>query len=1159
MKIRIHMLNRFKNIRRKIVESRMYGHGISDFFRQLSVFLVFCLFLFPSFSTWAADEEKINILYLNSYHNGYEWSDSIFDGVRDTFAESGRNIYLQIEYMDSKRYSLDRINEILFQYYRFKFRNTRFDLIVTSDNNAYEFIIKHGEGLFPEVPIVFCGINDVNAADVPMRERMTGILEEFDVPANISIAARLHPGRKRLVVIGDKSLTGVAIANQIRAQIPGLPQDMQVDFLDEFTLEQLLDLVRSSSGDSIFFFIPFYKDVGNTVYSAQDLLKIVWRKTGVPLYAAWEFLLGHGMVGGKLISGHAHGQAAARIGLRILDGENPANIPIGVSPDEPPRFDYEVLTSLGLDQRLLPPGSELINTPSPFYSINRHQFWTIIVSLVVLSAVLVLLMVNIWKRKAVELRIKNQLAFLRTLMDTLPVPIYFTDGTGVIRGINRTFGQWFGLHRNTDEDPDTLSRYMRDSRFAPLLDRRMDSLETRIRHEDGNPRSVVLHKNAYTDSRGEPSGIVGVLHDITDRKQAEDSLRAAEEKYRTIFENSALGIFRATPAGDWLAVNPALAGMLGFDSAEELMRVEPNITGIYFQRDDRERIVDLYRQGRDSVECEVLLRTRSGAVITADLNARAVRGDDGAFRYFEGFVEDISDRKSAELALAASEAMLQLVLDTIPQLVHWKDRNLRILGANRNFLDHVGAPDLSAVVGRTCAEIAAESDLIRRLTQSDGKIITTGEPVFRLQMEASSASGRTIWFSANKVPLHGPHGEVVGMLSMAEDITQTRNLEKQLLQSQKMEAIGTLAGGIAHDFNNILTSIMNSTELAMEEISEDNLARQDLERCLRASVRGSGLVRQMLTFSRPTQEGFAPTDLRDVVTEAVALLKPSMPQNIQVATTMENNPPLCLADPTQIHQVVMNLATNAFQALDGERGGRIEISLGQISLMRDDELRGGLQPGNYLLLTIADDGPGIEKSVQDKIYDPFFTTKNGGTGLGLAVVHGIVRGHNGEVRMHTSSSGTRFDIFLPAIGAATPESGESADRTQRGGEQLFFIEDDEDQLQIVPRVLGRLGYAVHSFRQAKDALQAMDEKGMRPDLVLTDYDMPGMNGLELARVLKTRYPDLPLIMFSGRKHAGDFSGMPDNISFFLSKPYNKDMIGQAVRDVLDKERICPES
>lgn len=1155
------MLSTFKNICRKKARLQACEHACQSlaFWGRFSVFFVFYLFLLFPLCAFAADEEKINVLYLNSYHNGYEWSDSIFDGVRDTFAESGRNIYLQIEYMDSKRYSLDRINEILFQYYQFKFRSTRFDLIVTSDNNAYEFIINHGEELFPGVPIVFCGINDVDAADVPMRERMTGILEEFDVPANIAIATRLHPGRKRLVVIGDKSLTGVAIANQVRAQIPKLPRDIQVDFLDEFSLEQLLSLVRSNSKDSIFFFIPFYKDVGNTVYSAQDLLKIVWQKTGVPLYAAWEFLLGHGMVGGKLVSGHAHGQAAARIGLRILNGESPADIPIGVSPDEPPRFDYQVLTKLGLDQRLLPAGSELINTPSPFYSINRHQFWTIIISLVVLSVVLVLLMVNIWKRKAVELRIKNQLAFLRTLMDTLPVPMYFTDGGGVIRGINRTFGQWFGLRWDTDEDLHTLSPRVRDSRFEPLLDRRMDSLETQIRHEDGNLRSVVLHKTVYADSRGERAGIVGVLHDITDRKQAEDSLRAAEEKYRTIFENSALGIFRATPAGDWLAVNPALARMLGFDSAEELMDAQPNITGLYFHRGDRERIVALYRQGQDSVECEVLLRTKGGAVITANLNARAVRDDGGAFRYFEGFVEDISDRKGAELALAASEAMLQLVLDTIPQLVHWKDRNLRILGANRNFLAHVGASDLSAIVGRTYEEIAAESELIRQITRFDEEIIATDEPAFRLQLEARSASGQTIWLLTNKVPLHGPHGEVVGMLSTAEDITQTRNLEKQLQQSQKMEAIGTLAGGIAHDFNNILTSIMNSTELAMEEISEDSLAWQDLERCLRASVRGSGLIRQMLTFSRPTQEGFAPTDLRDVVAEAVALIKPSMPQNIRVTTTMENNPPLCLADPTQIHQVVMNLATNAFQALDGERGGRIEISLGQISLVRDDERRGGLEPGNYLLLTIADDGPGIEEDIQDKVYDPFFTTKSGGTGLGLAVVHGIVRGHNGEVRMHTSPSGTRFDIFLPAISAATPVPRECAGQAQGGGEQLFFIEDDEDQLQLVPRVLGQLGYTVHSFRQGQDALQAMDENGTRPDLVLTDYDMPGMNGLELARVLKARYPELPLIMFSGRKHAGDFSGLPDNILFFLSKPYNKDMIGRAVRDVLDRERVCPES
>lgn len=1122
-----------------------------------SPFFLFFLLCLP-LSAVAADDKKINILYLNSYHNGYEWSDSILGGVRDTFDRSGKNIYLQIEYMDSKRYSQDKINEILFQYYLFKFRATRFDLIVTSDNNAYEFIIRYGERLFPGVPIVFCGLNDVAAGDVPMRHRMTGLLEEFDVPANIAIAARLHPGRKRLVVIGDRSLTGVAIANQVRAQISRLPKDMRVDFLDEFTLEELIELVRSSSGDSIFFFIPFYKDVGETVYSAQDLLEIVWRETGVPLYAAWEFLLGHGMVGGKLVSGHMHGQAAARIGLRILGGERPAEIPVTATPDEPPRFDYQILTRLGIDQKLLPPGSQLINAPSPFYSINRHQFWTIIVGLAVLSAVLVLLMVNIWKRKAVELRIKNQLAFLRTLMDTLPVPMYFTDESGAIRGINRTFGQWFGMRWDTDEDFRLLSPRVRDSRFDPLLDRRVDSFETRILRNDGTLRSVVLHKRPYADSKGETAGMVGVLHDISDRKQAEDGLRAAEEKYRTIFENSALGIFRATPGGDWLAVNPALARMLGFPGPRELMDDRPNISGIYFQQSDRERIVGLYRQGQDSVECEVLLRTRSGAVITATLNARAVRDAEGAFRYFEGFVEDITDRKKAELALAASEAMLQLVLDTIPQLVHWKDRNLRILGANRNFLTHVGAPDLAAIVGRTYGEIAADSEQTGQITRFDEQVIERGEPIFRLELEARSASGQTIWLLANKVPLHGPHGEVVGMLSTAEDITQTRNLEKQLIQSQKMEAIGTLAGGIAHDFNNILTSIMNSTELAMEEVPGNSLVWQDLERCLRASVRGQGLVRQILAFSRPTQKGFVPTDLRDVVTEAAALIRPSMPCNIRVTSTLEENPPLCMADPTQIHQVVMNLATNAFQALDGERGGRIGIDLGQTLLAEDDARQDGLEPGRYLVLSIADDGPGIDEAIQNKIYDPFFTTKNGGTGLGLAVVHGIVRGHGGAVRLHTSAEGTRFDIFLPAVsdGAAVPR--EYAGQAERGGERLFFIEDDEEQLSLIPRVLKSLGYTVHAFRRGREALQAVDE-GERPDLVLTDYDMPGMNGVELARALAQRHPDLPLVMFSGRKHAGEFSGLPENILFFLSKPYNKDMIGRAVRNVLDRERACPES
>jgi PAS domain S-box-containing protein len=1118
--------------------------------RILLIFLSL-LFFIPNAS--AQEEKKINILYLNSYHNGYQWSDSIFDGVRDTFRQSGKNIYLQIEYMDSKRFSGKKINDILHNYYKFKFRTTHFDLIVTSDNNAYEFMSEHGDELFPNVPIVFCGINDVEAGAVPMRSRMTGLLEEFDVPSNIEMALKFHPGKRRLVVIGDRSLTGVAIANQVRAQLHLLPPGIQVEFLDDFTLEELISKVRFAAGDSIFFFIPFYKDVGEAVYSAQDLLKIVWEQTGAPLYGAWEFLLGHGLVGGKLISGYAHGQAAAKMGLRILDGASPADIPISVSPDEPPKFDYRVLMRLGINRKLLPEGSILINEPSPFYSINRHQFWTIIISLVILSMVLVLLVINILERKQIEVRIKNQLSFLRTLMDTLPVPIYFTDRSGAIAGINRSFENWFGVNWQQDRAFASQELAVADSRFSPMLDTRMDSFDSQIQHGDGTLRSVVLHKATYSDAQGDNAGIVGVIYDISDRKKAEDDLRAAEEKYRTIFENSALGIFQTTPDGSWIVANPALARMLGYASPEDLTDANPNIASLYYQHSDRERVVELYQQNRGSIEFEVLFRRRDGAVITANLNARAVRGSDDDFCHFEGFVEDITDRKAAELALAASEAMLQLVLDTIPQLVHWKDKRLRIIGANRNFLTHVGETELSAVLGKTYAEVLTNQEEIERVAELDRRVIRLNEPCYRMRMETRNAAGERMWLLVNKVPLYGAHGDVVGILSTAEDITQTMSLEKQLLQSQKMEAIGTLAGGIAHDFNNILTSIMNSTELAMEDIEEYSIAWKDLERCLKAAARGSGLIKQILTFSRPTQEGFVPTDLREVVSEAVALIRVSMPRNITVESGVEKDLPLCLADPTQVHQIVMNLATNAFQAL-GSRGGTIRISLGRLILEREEPQWGNLVPGAYSLLSIEDNGPGIAESIQDKIYDPFFTTKGKGegTGLGLAVVHGIVRNHGGGIRLTSAPGKTRFDILLPTMNDFCLLPGECDSDVAEGTEHVAFIEDDEDQLQLIPRVLAQLGYTVHPFHTATEAIEVICG-GLELDLVITDFDMPGMTGIDVAVALEECRPELPVIMVSGRKRAAEFSSLAGNIRFFVSKPYNKNMLGRAIRDVMDKD------
>lgn len=247
-------------------------------------------------------------------------------------------------------------------------------------------------------------------------------------------------------------------------------------------------------------------------------------KTQVPLYGAWDFLLGSGLVGGKMISGFAHGQAAAGMGMRILDGTRPADIPVVTTPDQPAMFDYEVLTTLGINRDLLPEDSVLINEPSPFYSINRHQFWTIIISLVVLFMVLMLLVINIWERKQIEVR-----TFESAVLPAHPhgyfARSHLFHGSGrEITGVNHAFERWFGVMWPTEDEPGPLPNST-VSRFVPLLDTRMDSFEAQIRHGDGSMRSVVLHKATYAEVQGANAGIVGVIYDISDRKKAEDDLR----------------------------------------------------------------------------------------------------------------------------------------------------------------------------------------------------------------------------------------------------------------------------------------------------------------------------------------------------------------------------------------------------------------------------------------------------------------------------------------------------------------------------------------------------------------------------------------------------------------------------------------------------------
>ncbi|MDO9632306.1 MAG: PAS domain S-box protein [Humidesulfovibrio sp.] len=984
-----------------------------------------------------AEPVRKSVLFLNSYHDGYAWSDDILTGLRSFFAESGYSVDLQVEYMDTKRFATQERSTALFEFYRDKFKGARFDAVIVSDDFAYNFILDHQDTLLPGVPVVFCGVNDFKPQRLAGRDNITGVVENVDFESTLRLAARLHPELNRMIVIGDRSVTGAAIQGQIRKVVPKLEGLLDFEFWDDMPLDEILHRLRAKPKNSMLFIIPVYLELDGRLYSADEVSALIADNVAMPAFSCWRFLLGHGIVGGRLHSGVDHGRMAARLAFRILAGEMPSNVPIVDHFDDPYAFDYNVLRRLDIPLSDLPSGSEVINEPYAFYTINKSLFWTIIVSLVALVFILVLLVASISQRRRIQERVNDQFSFLKILMDAIPLPIYSLDRVGAFQDCNLSFERFFGVTREgiagrvpqdigapavagADCLRDEVDRQLLASPGARVYECSLDAAH-------GVQRSMIVSKATYLNAKGETMGLVGVLSDITGLKRAEEELRQAEEKYRGIFENSVLGIFRAAPDGTLLDANRALLDMLGQTDLAALREMGAR----FLAGDGAEAWLTAAPGPGGAAAYRREVKRPDGADIAVFLHIRGVADYFGQLLAYEGIVEDITLREEAERALRESQHML--------------------------------------------------------------------------------------------------------------------------LQSQKMEAIGTLAGGIAHDFNNILTTILNSAELALLDSPEGSEMTSDLLRVLKASQRGSQLVRQILAFSRPSQAGFVAVNVAEVVRETLSLLSASLPRHITVREDIRRDPALALADPIQLHQVFLNLCTNAFQAMR-EVGGDLLLTLHDEVLDAPAAEALSLPPGRYLHLCISDTGPGIAEDIMDKIFDPFFTTKGKaeGTGLGLAVVHGIITAHKGAVVVSSIPwERTSFDIYLPLLEFADALDQDQGEQVRRGQGRILFVEDDLDQLATIPRVLVRLGYDVTPSASAAEALRTLGEAPGSFDLVLTDFDMPVVNGVDFARRLTTAHPGLPVILVSGRLHAGEIPpDLPPNILRVLAKPYSQGALSEVLRDIL---------
>ena len=617
-------------------------------------------------------------------------------------------------------------------------------------------------------------------------------------------------------------------------------------------------------------------------------------------------------------------------------------------------------------------------------------------------------------------------------------------------------------------------------------------------------------------------------------------------------------------------VSPAAEQIWG-RPVEELMTLEGFLQTVH--PDDRTAVEDVWRrQGLGEVtevEFRVVRKVPPGAPESIRWildRAYPVRNTQGEVVRTNGLVVDITERKQAEAALQESEARLSGLIASAMDAILTVDEDMRVMLFNGS-AERMFSRAVEEVRGRRLEELIRAG-----WGQGDGKdLLPPGQNGLISRVMGPMGSLTGIRANGEEFPIEASVSQtVVGgerlLTVILRDVTERRQaeaartkLEAQLRQSQKLEAIGALAGGIAHDFNNVLGAILGHAELLQLDLPPGSPGAESVAEILKAARRSSEVVRQMLTFSRRQDQPRGPLDLSLVVKEACKLFRASIPASIEIEARISPGLPLVLGDPGQLHQVLMNLATNAHQAMEG-RNGRLTVGLHGVDVDATmAQSQGNLAPGRYVRLSVTDTGVGMDAATLDRLFEPFFTTKGPrqGAGLGLAVVHGIVRSHGGGVTVYSQpGQGTTFHVFVPALAPKASEASVDTSAPARGrGERILYVDDEIALAKVGDRMLRSMGYEVTFFTRPNEALAALAADPMRFQLVIADLTMPGMSGMELARRVREIRYGMPFILttgYHGTQEASELASL--GIAELLTKPVNTERLAKSVRSALDGGR-----
>jgi PAS domain S-box-containing protein len=773
---------------------------------------------------------------------------------------------------------------------------------------------------------------------------------------------------------------------------------------------------------------------------------------------------------------------------------------------------------------------------------------------------------NITKRKESEQIVRDDEQELTAIYDNLPLVMLLVDGERRVCKANKFAGQFAGaspsdlIGQRSGEGLNCVHSLddPRGCGFGPdcrncavrlaILDTvttgrsyRQVEATVSVKAAEGTRDVAILLSTTKLDVQGRPRVLV-TMQDISERKRAEEERRLQLRVMSCITEKSTDSIFLTDTEGRVTFLNPEAERVFGYKAEEMKGRVLHDLIHHHFP-DGRPypasdcRMSQVCETGETLRHEEDVFFRKDGARVEAS-HSNALLEIDGKRLGAAHVLHDLTDRNRMEEDLRQQSALLDLA----PVLV--RDMEGRIVLWTQGAADFYGYSQEEAT-GRLSHELL-QTEFTQPLAEIERILRTKG--TWEGEVTHRTRDGNRVVIASRGVLYRDAHGTPVRVLVVNADITQLKRAEALRVRSQKLEALGTLAGGIAHDFNNILAAINGNADLAISELAPDHPARECLTEIAKGGARAADLVRSILGFARPMEQKRKVQALLPVIEEAVKFVRATLPASIEIRADFAPDLPAVNADSTQIHQIIVNLATNAAHAI-GDRAGHIDVRLDAASVSSEQASSASdLQEGRYVRLFVSDDGCGMDAATRKQMFDPFFTTKppGQGTGLGLSVVHGIVSSYNGAIKAFSEpGEGTAFHLYFPAVEQVVEESQAPRQETQfaGSGRRILYVDDEEALVFLATRKLEHMGYKVSGFTDAENALREFRFRPDDFDLVVTDVSMPRMSGLELARELIAVRANIPIIVTSGYVRPEDERKAAEiGIREFLLKPVTIDAL-----------------